>query len=452
MAKFYVYLQTKYKTMEKATRIEDIIQAFDKLPLNNKEDLEKFYCETIEVRMGENRPSPIDDLFNACKTTKGKNAHLLMGHRGCGKSTELNNLKFRFEEEGLPVTIIDCNLETNLFTVNHFDILYLIFLSLLKITEENDISLDLKWVVSTLQYFKSDISEVIIEEQKINDVIDAGANIPDFLKKILPFFIDIKTDLQLNTSNSIEVRTKIEREAGKCLNYINELKDKIVLKLKKNPIIIFEDLDKVIPETRALDIFSYYVLGQMQFPVIYTFPISLSYTERFTDLEGIYNFLTLPMIKVKNREDNSICEKGINTIKKIVEKRAEISLFQEDALKYLILKTGGLLRDVFSCVMLAAKCAIHRNIFADKIEQIDVEIALTDLKSMMTRRLETKNYEPLLKIHNSKSEIDDRSAMLKFFQAHLVLEYNGARWCDVHPLILDFIKERLDARPELMNN
>ena len=432
--------------MEKATKIKDIIPVFDKQALNNKEDLKKFYCDTIEVRMGENRPSPIDDLFEACKTTEGKKTHLLMGHRGCGKSTELNNLKFRFEKEELPVTIIDCNLETNLFTVNHFDILYLIFLSLLNIAEKNNISLDLKWVVETLQYFKSDISDVKIEDEKINDVINAGAHIPDFLKKILPFFVGIKTDLQLNTSSSTEVRTKIERETGKCLNFINELKDKIFFKLKKNPIIIFEDLDKVIPESRALDIFSYYVLGQMQFPVIYTFPISLSYTERFADLEGIYNFLPLPMIKVRNKKDNAICTSGINAIKEIVGKRAEISLFEDAALQELILKTGGLLRDVFSCIVDAAKCAIHRNVFADKIEQKDVEIALTDLKSMMTRRLETKNYEALLKIHNSKCEIDDRAAMLKFFQAHLVLEYNGDRWCDVHPLILDFIKEHSKDR------
>ena len=427
--------------MEKATKINDIIPVFDKLPLKKEEDLTKFYCDTIEVRMGENRPSPMDDLFDACKTIEGKNAHLLMGHRGCGKSTELNNLKFRFEAEGLPVVIIDCNTETNLFTVNHFDILYLIFLSLLNIAEKNNISLDLKWVAETLQYFKSDISEVKIDEKKINDVIDAGTNIPDFLKKILPFFIGIKTDLQLNTSRSTEIRTKIKLETGTCLNFINELKDKIFFKLKKNPIIIFEDLDKVIPESRALDIFSYYVLGQMQFPIIYSFPISLSYTESFADLEGIYNFLPLPMIKVKNKNDNSICTSGIDAIKEIVGKRAEISLFEDAALQELILKTGGLLRDIFSCIVLASECAIHRSVFADKIVLKDVEIALTDLKSMMTRRLETRNYESLLKIHSSKCEIDDRPAMLKFFQAHLVLEYNGDRWCDVHPLILDFIKQ-----------
>ena len=432
--------------MEKATKINDIIPVFNKLPLNKEEDLKQFYCDTIEVRMGENRPSPIDDLFDACKTTEGKNAHLLMGHRGCGKSTELNNLKFRFEKEGLPVTIIDCNLDTNLFTVNHFDILYLIFLSLLNIAEKNNIALHSKWIVETLLYFKSDISDVKIEGRRVNDVIEAGTTIPDLLKKLIPFFMGIKTDLQLNTSSSTEVRTKIERETGKCLSFINELKDKIFFKLKKNPIIIFEDLDKLIPESRAIDIFSYYVLGQMSFPVIYTFPISLSYTERFADLEGVYNLLTLPMIRVKNKEDDSICASGINAIKEIIGKRAEISLFKEEALQELILKTGGLIRDLFSCIVSAAKCAIHRSVSADKIEQKDVEIALTDLKSMMTRRLETKNYKPLLKIHKSKSEIEDRAAMLRFFQAHFVLEYNGERWCDVHPLILDFINKHF--KPE----
>jgi len=424
--------------MEKATQIKAIIQVFDKRALKEKKDIDKFYHDTIKERMGNN-DSPIDDLFEICTTADNQSVPLLMGHRGCGKSTELNKLKLRFEEEGFPVVIIDCNLETDLFNVNHFDILYLLFFSLLNIAEKNNISLDSKWVVEALQYFKSDISDVIIDDKNIKDVIGAGINIPDFLKKILPFFVDIKTELQYNFSNSTVIKTKIERETKKCLGFINELRDRILFKLGKKPIIIFEDLDKIIPAERALDIFSYYVLGQMQFPVIYTFPISLSYTERFVDLEGIYEFLPLPMIKVKNREDNSICIAGVESLKEIVFKRAEKKLFDENALQELIVKTGGSIRDLFLCIIQSAKQARNRG--SEKIEQQDVTIALNGLKADMTRRLESKdeNYEKLLSIHKNKTKIEDRESMLKFLRAHLVLEYNSERWCDVHPLILDFI-------------
>jgi hypothetical protein len=259
------------------------------------------------------------------------------------------------------------------------------------------------------------------------------------MKKILPFFVDIKTDLQFNSSNSTIIKTKIERETRKCLGFINELKDEIFYKLKKNPIIIFEDLDKIIPAERALDIFSYYVLGQMQFPVIYTFPVTLSYTAGYVDLENSYEFLQLPMIKVKNI-DNSICLEGITTLKKLVFKRADENLFNEDALQELIIKTGGSIRDLFWCITHSARTARNRN--SEKIERHDTTIALKSLKAEMTRRLESKNdnYEKLLAIHRQKTEIEDRDTMLNFLRAHLVLEYNGERWCDVHPLILDFIQ------------
>jgi len=32
--------------------------------------------------------------------------------------------------------------------------------------------------------------------------------------------------------------------------------------------------------------------------------------------------------------------------------------------------------------------------------------------------------------------------MLEFLEAHVVLEYNGERWHDLHPLIYDFLKDK----------
>lgn len=423
--------------MEKANSIKEIISMFNKQPLNNKEYLDKFYVDTIENRVGDN-PSPIDILYEFCTEFYNEPAYLLMGHRGCGKSTELNNLKCRLFSEGFPVKIIDCNLEMDLFNVNHFDILYYIFLNLLELVKENGISVDDKWLSDAFNYFKSDTTNTATYENLVSADVKAGVKTPDFINKIFPFFANIKSELQYNSTNTIEIRNKIERETTKCLELINFLKDKILSKTKKNPIIIFEDLDKIVPSTRAIDIFSYYILGQMQFPIIYTFPISLSYIGSFNNLKGKYNHRNLPMIKVTNK-DNSICESGIEIIKEIVYRRADKKLFDEPALKNLILKIGGDIRDAFECIINAARLARKRN--SNVIEEQDVRTSLISLKSDMRRMLVTSMYDDLLNIHNSKEEIEDREKMLKFLQSHFVLEYNGDGWCDVHPLILEFIIE-----------
>ena len=423
--------------MVKASSIKGIISAFNKQPLNSKEYLDKFYVDTIENRVGNN-PSPIDILYEFCTEFYNEPAYLLMGHRGCGKSTELNNLKCRLFSEGFPIKLIDCNLEMDLRNVNHFDILYYIFLNLLDIVEENNISIDNQWLLDALNYFKSDNENIITTQDIVNDEFNIGVGLPDFLKKIFPLFASIKSDMKYNSTNTTVVRNKIELQTSKCLDLINFLKDKIFEETHKSPIIIFEDLDKIVPATRAIDVFSYYVLGEMQFPVIYTFPISLSYKGEFNNLKGKYSHKNLPMIKVNNK-DNSVCESGINAIKEIVYKRADKNLFDEPALKQLILKTGGDIRDAFECIINAARLARKRN--SDVIEEQDVRTSLILLKSDMKKMLVTSMYNDLLNIHNSKEEIENREKMLEFLQSHFVLEYNGDGWCDVHPLILDFIIE-----------
>ncbi len=73
----------------------------------------------------------------------------------------------------------------------------------------------------------------------------------------------------------------------------------------------------------------------------------------------------------------------------------------------------------------------------------DGKRALEELKTSLTRRIEKKNYEFLLNICKGNKElIEDKEMLLKMLQASVVLEYNGKRWHNVHPLIVQFFKEQ----------
>ena len=51
--------------------------------------------------------------------------------------------------------------------------------------------------------------------------------------------------------------------------------------------------------------------------------------------------------------------------------------------------------------------------------------------------------EFLKNIYNGDKElIEDKEKLLKMLQASVVLEYNGKRWHNVHPLVAKFLKER----------
>lgn len=80
------------------------------------------------------------------------------------------------------------------------------------------------------------------------------------------------------------------------------------------PIIIFEDLDKLNPDDAWKVFYNYAaILSGMTFPVIYTFPIGLSYDVRFSAMESYFITKTLPMIKISTIENKPFTE-GINII------------------------------------------------------------------------------------------------------------------------------------------
>ena len=182
------------------------------------------------------------------------------------------------------------------------------------------------------------------------------------------------------------------------------------------------------------------ILSGMVFPVIYTFPIALSYDTRFSAMEAYFVTKTLPMIKIETMESQPF-QKGIDVINEIVKKRARLELFEDGVLERLIRYTGGSLRDLFQSINLSAKRANRRD--GSTISMEDAARALEELKTSLTKRIEEKEYSFLLNIYKgNKERIEDKKMLLKMLQASVVLEYNGKRWHNVHPLVVKFFKEQ----------
>ncbi len=73
----------------------------------------------------------------------------------------------------------------------------------------------------------------------------------------------------------------------------------------------------------------------------------------------------------------------------------------------------------------------------------DAERALEEVKTSLTRRIEQKDYDFLTHIYQGNKElIEDKEMLLKMLQASVVLEYNGKRWHNLHPLVTRFLKEQ----------
>ncbi|MCI8408800.1 MAG: hypothetical protein HFJ09_05960 [Lachnospiraceae bacterium] len=429
--------------MRYANQIDEMINAFTPEPLKI-EQMDDFYCsDTMEFRMSDKYSSPMEDIFDICQEGEGHNAFLLLGHKGCGKSTELNRLSMKFASQGYKVETIVCSMDLDMFNIVYSDLFVLMGEALLKIAKESGCEMS-KNILDNIMNFWSEGIETTASQKVETASIETEMSVGTIgvLNSLLKMFAKIKADLKFNEETRREYRKKISIRSSEWIGLLGNVSKEIMKKTEgKYPIIIFEDLDKLNPED-AWKIFYNYaaILSSMPFPVIYTFPIGLSYDVRFSAMEGYFITKTLPMIKIETIKGETFVE-GIDIIRDIVGKRADLGLFEENVLEELIQYTGGSLRDLFHAINASAKRAGRRK--SNRISKEDAERALEELKTSLTRRIEQKDYEFLLNIYKGNKElIEDKQMLLKMLQASVVLEYNGKRWHNVHPLVVRFLKEQ----------
>ena len=429
--------------MSRAQNLSEIAKCFAPEPLKEAQEFRDYYCETMEIRTARENDSPLDSFYDECVVPQLSNAHLLLGHRGCGKSTELNYLKQRLEKNGHQVRVVACHTEADLQNLAHWDLLFLMGRKLLEIAQEIECPLD-ESTLNGMRNFWNEV-EIISEmtrEKDFGGTVGTGGQTPGLLSLILSIFGKINASIKVGSSTCTSIREKIERRSSDWIIYLKQISAAITDQMMgKQPIIIFEDLDKMDIEP-AWQILGKYagVLSQMPFPVIYTCPIGLSYDTRYAMLPGYFHDEILPMIKIHD-ESGKDFGSGLDLVKKIVFKRAKEDLFDADALHYLIQKTGGLLRDLFKLITEAASIARRKK--NEKIKMDEVQLVVAKLRSKLERLIERKDYEMLIEIYNGlHRQIEDRAHLLTLMQAMVVLEYNGKRWHDLHPLVRDFLEDQ----------
>lgn len=426
-----------------AAQVSEIINAFSMAALKTNE-MDKFYCDdTMEYRTSDKYNSPIEDIFDGCINPGEYNAFLLLGHRGCGKSTELNKMSLKLIDKGYHVKTINCSLDLDLLNIVHSDLFILMGEALLQIAKETGCNIS-KNILENIRDFWHEGTETITAQETETASMETGISIETkgIFANILNIFSEIKTDLKLNEEVRKEYHKKISIRFSEWIKILGHVSDEIARHENgRRPVIIFEDLDKLNPEDAWRVFYNYAaVLSGMDFPVIYTFPISLSYDIKFSAMESYFITKTLPMIKIEKTDGTSFDE-GINIIYKIIKKRAKLELFGEGVIEKLIKYTGGSLRDLFHVINASAKRTVRRESSIVTLE--DAGHALEELKTSLTRRIEESDYDFLLDICNgNKERIKDKEMLLKMLQASVVLEYNGKRWHNVHPLVVKFFEEQ----------
>ena len=216
--------------MRYANQISEIINAFSPEPLNGKEQMEKFYCDkTMEYRMNDKYSSPMEDILDLCQEEGVHRAFLLLGHKGCGKSTELNRLSAELVSKGYRVKTITCSTDLDMFNIVYTDLFILMGEALLSIAEECGCKIK-RDILEGIMDFWDEAMEISLskEEESVSVETGIGTETPGVFACILKVFAKIKADLKYNEEVRREYRKKIRARSSEWMELLRRVSDEII--------------------------------------------------------------------------------------------------------------------------------------------------------------------------------------------------------------------------------
>jgi hypothetical protein len=435
--------------VEKANNISELLKVCNPEPLSGT-DFNKFHVNTSLAR-GNNSAL---NLTNYLKINKDDFQKILfMGHRGSGKTTELWQVQENLKSDFWIISFSIKN-EIDSIDLKYIDLVFLILSKLLEIAQSQGIiTNEFDPILQNIEnYWKSfkQVEQITSTKSEVKVESEAKAS-SGLLAPILSLMLSIKGVFSASTDTKKTLRKEIEPRLNQLIILTNDLiralSDKIRSDLNKVPLIIIEDLDKLdISIAEDLYLRHKNVLTSLHVHIIYTFPIFLHYSSKFEEIKESFNHHELlSMIKVNDKHGTEYTE-GINTITDILKKRAKEDLFETGVIKFFIKKSGGNLRNVFQMIRKSSLTSLANG--QTKIDINVAKMAFKELKSDFERIISENHLDVLKKIYNDpqKKPFNDPNLM-ELLACTAVIEYNGDRWCYIHPAVKDSLKEKGTFNP-----
>lgn len=434
----------------KAQELSQIQDVFNPNPLQEEAEINRFYQDATEARTGDVYSGFVEKMDLLLEDSHNSLIHkLFIGHAGVGKTTELYRLQHIAEEKGFLTCLGRCDIDLDSGDIEYTDVLFYILDMLVNKACEDGLKISDTIVKKIENYWNSDTELIKTISMQGEMEISLGTEAEIGIRKVVKLLAGVKAILKNSAESKREIRTQIEPRSSELINQIREVIEEIRKQLRDKgrpeiPFVIMDGLDK-IPLGQAKKIFQENGsrFQGLQIHLLVTFPISLSYTPEYKDIQIWFpNPEKLPMIKLRNWQQGTYQEgytEGTETIKAIIAKRADLSLFKEDALEELIHYTGGYIRDLFRCINEAALRARLRK--SRKIELEDAKKALAVLESDINGRYSDELIGKMEDIYQGNKHVSSSEEIMTLLQIGAVLEYNGTRWCDLHPLVERWLLE-----------
>jgi hypothetical protein len=417
-----------------AKTLSEVLNVFDpQRPLQGAE-LEEYYVarpmsqlELMRVFL-EDKRDPVKVLFT--------------GHRGSGKSTELNKLATMLEDKFFIVRFSILR-TLNPQDMTYVDLLLALATSLFKqATDANVLKRRTKGLVGdellkdVYRWFTQEVIEEKFFEPKAEASAAASLN-------LLAVKLEGKIGAEASTRRT--VRERVEPRLAELLERVNYVLDDVRRNARRRPLIIVEDTDK-LDLTRARDLFLEHAtsLAVPKAHIVYTFPVALRHLTDFPQIRN--NFaqrFILPNIRL-HRQDGTTDEVGEAMLRRIAINRMDASLILSDALNLAVAMSGGLPLTLVQLIQSAANLALSRG--QKVIDESSVQAAITEIRNDYQALLEPRHYQTLRRYHQSKWLVNEDEVREVLHNLSLLEYANDERWCDVHPIVLPLLEREEASR------
>lgn len=415
--------------MKKAKSLGDAIAAFNPREPLRGETLKAFYVEREH--------NPMERIRSYLLGLRQKPVKVLFsGHRGSGKSTEMNRLAEAIKRQFfiVPVELFELT-----GTLCYQDILMAMALSLYRRAAEKDAVAQSP--VAAIQEVWNNAAAYLREKLYGPMITTGGLPEGEVGFKVGVWAAELEAKYTLATSARQKMADYVDAHLDDLHAQMDNIAALIEKQLKRPVLFIVEGIDKT-DIGRAKEIFQNHAnaLTAFRSAAIYTFPISLAYSPDFSQIQIAFSkAFTLPNIKI-NYMDGTPSRPDRERLRQIVLHRLEGELMAPEALDALVQASGGVVVHLVRITQSAAVYALGEG--KERIELPHAQAAIAEERRDFMRLLRPEDY-PVLKARRADKELSAAPSVQQLLHSLSLLEYqNDDFWCDAHPVIWELLDER----------
>jgi hypothetical protein len=390
---------------------------------------------------------PVLALMEGVQFSPGESTQLLSGYRGSGKSTELRRLRRYLEGDRYAVVLID--IEDYLNTAAPVDIVDFLLALVAAFEEASPAVAKNKGLLTRL------------------GKILARIRVDDTTVKVPGSILEFKLSLKSSPAFTNQLRGYLAGSLGELVKDVRELVGELVKAIltanaAATEVVLLVDSGEHFRGTLSTDAdvqasvenLFFNQADNLQFAglhVVYTVPPYLK--TRVGGAAGKYRpgtpLQVIPAVKVRTR-DGDEHELGLASLTTLVERRGDWKFLlggDGTALRQIELKSGGHLRDLIRLLQEVIRRSLRveelptpQRVVTGAIDQIAREfLPLADDDAQALWRVHGDHDSPMESIAGGLTTLS------RFLDTHLLLCYrNGREWYDVHPLIVDDVRQQAE--------